>query len=245
MQNIKITLEYDGSKYSGWQIQKNTSMTIQEKVEIALKKVNKKDLKLMGASRTDAGVHALGQVANCLFDVAIPPERVPVALNRYLPADIICKKAEKVSIDFHARYDSKGKKYLYRIYNNRIPSVFIRNYAYHYIHELDISLMQKASKAFLGEHDFSSFQSAGCAAKNPVKTIETFDIYTKGKEFFFEIKGSGFLYNMIRIMVGTLIEVSEGKIKLEDMGKIIEGKDRNLAGFTAPAKGLTLLEVYY
>lgn len=245
MQNVKMTLEYDGSNYSGWQIQKNTSMTIQQKLQNALKKINKKEIKVIGASRTDAGVHAKGQVANTTFTVAIPVQRVPAAVNRFLPPDIVCKKAEKVSLDFHARYDSIGKKYRYRVYNNRITSVFIRDYSYHYIHDLNIPLMRKASKNFLGQHDFSSFQSAGCGAKNTIKTIEEFEIYKSGEEIYFEIKGSGFLYNMIRIMVGTLIQVSEGKIRLEDINEIIKAKDRNLAGFTAPAKGLTLLEVYY
>lgn len=245
MQNIKMILEYDGSNYSGWQFQKNTSMTIQGKLESALCKVNKKKVKVIGAGRTDAKVHALAQTANCLIDVSIPPERLAIAINRLLPPDIVCKRSEKVSLDFHARYDSIGKKYLYRIYNNKLPSVFKRNYAYHLIQELDIDIMQKACKYFIGEHDFAAFQSAGCGANNTIKTIHSFQIRKEEQEIHFEIKGSGFLYNMVRIMVGTLIEVSEGKIAIEDIPEIMASKDRRLAGFTAPAKGLTLVEVYY
>lgn len=245
MQNIKLTLEYDGTNYSGWQIQKNTDYTIQQKLQEALAKINKKPVKVQGASRTDAGVHAVGQIANCILDVAIPVERVPAALNRLLPDDIVCKKAEKVGLSFHARYDSGSKKYRYRIYNQKLPSVFVRNYVYHYIYDIDLSLLQQACEYFIGTYDFTSFQASGCASKNPVKTIELIEIYQKKSEIWLEIKGNGFLYNMVRIIVGTLIELSMGKIKLNEIKEIILAKDRKRAGFTAPAQGLTLLEVYY
>ena len=245
MQNIKLTLEYDGTNYSGWQIQKNTVYTIQEKLQEALAKINKKPVKVQGASRTDAGVHATGQVANCILDVAIPIERVPVALNRLLPDDIVCKKAEKVGMDFHSRYDSSAKKYRYRIFNKKLPSVFVRNYVYHYIYDINLSLMKQACEYFIGTHDFTSFQASGCAAKNTIKTIESMDIYQRKPEIWLEIKGDGFLYNMVRIIVGTLIELSMGKIQLSDIKNIITARDRSQAGFTAPSQGLTLLEVYY
>ena len=245
MQNIKLTLEYDGTNYSGWQIQKNTEYTIQGKLQKAFEKINKKPVKVQGASRTDAGVHAMGQVANCILDVDIPIERVPAALNRLLSNDIICKKAETVKMDFHARYDSRGKKYRYRIYNQKLPSVFVRNYSYYYRQEIDLAILKKASQYFVGTQDFASFQASGCAAKNTVKTLESIEVIQKDREIWVEIQGDGFLYNMVRIIIGTLIELSMGKIQITDIKKIISAKDRSKAGFTAPAQGLSLLEVYY
>jgi len=245
MQNIKLIIEYDGTNYSGWQIQNNTEYTVQEKLQKAFTKINKKPVKVQGASRTDAGVHAMGQVANCILDVVIPIERVPAAVNRLLPNDIICKKAERVKMDFHARYDSRGKKYRYRIYNQKLPSVFVRNYSYYYRHKIDLAILKKACQYFVGTHDFTSFQASGCAAKNTVKTIESIEVIKKNSEIWLEIKGDGFLYNMVRIIMGTLIELSMGKIKITDINKIISANNRSNAGFTAPAQGLSLLEVYY
>ncbi|MFP4661199.1 MAG: tRNA pseudouridine(38-40) synthase TruA [Halanaerobiales bacterium] len=245
MQNIKLTLEYDGTNYSGWQIQKNTPHTIQQRLQEALSRINKKPVKVQGASRTDAGVHAIGQTANCILEVDIPAERIPAALNRLLPSDIICRQAEYVSMNFHARYDNQGKKYRYRILNQKLPSVFLRNYVYHYIYDIDLDLLKEASQFFVGTHDYTSFQASGCAAKNPVKTIQDIKIINKNPEIWFEIKGDGFLYNMVRIIIGTLIELSMGKISLSDIEKILQARDRDMAGFTAPAEGLILLEVYY
>lgn len=245
MQNTKLTLEYDGTAYSGWQIQKNTDKTIQQILEKALTRINKKAVKIIGAGRTDAGVHAIGQVANCSINVSIPVERIPAALNSLLPTDIICLKARHVNKDFHARYDAKGKKYRYIIYNRKLPSVFRRYYVYHFIRNLDLALMRKAASFLIGTHDYSSFRSASCSAKNTIKTIKSIEIIDKEPEIWVEITGDGFLYNMVRIIIGTLIEVSLGKIKLENMKKIIKSGNRELAGFTVPAKGLTLVEVYY
>ncbi|MFW5972047.1 MAG: tRNA pseudouridine(38-40) synthase TruA [Bacillota bacterium] len=245
MRNIKLTIEYDGTRYSGWQIQKNTLLTIQQKLQDALTVINKRPVKVQGASRTDAGVHAEGQVANIYLDVPIPIDRIPMALNRKLPGDIICKFAENVDDDFHARYDTVAKKYRYRIYNSKLPSVFVRNYVYHYIYNIDIKAVKEASRYFLGRHDFSSFQSSGSYAENTVKTINSLEVIKKGKELWIEIEGSGFLYNMVRIIVGTILEVSMGKIKISDIEDIIKSCDREQAGYTVPASGLTLLEVYY
>lgn len=245
MRNIKITVEYDGTNYRGWQRQKNTSETVQEKLEEALTIINKKPVELQGASRTDAGVHALGQVANFFIDVSIPVERIPAALNRLLPEDIRCVKAESVPADFHARHDALGKKYLYRIYNQEIPSVFIRNYVYYFKKKLDPVIMQEAARCLEGTHDFSSFRAAECSARTTVRTIHSIEVIDKSPEIWVEVKGDGFLYNMVRIIIGTLIEASLGKIKIEELPEIIAAKDRRLAGFTAPARGLTLVEVYY
>lgn len=245
MRNIKITVEYDGTNYRGWQRQKNTSETVQEKLEEALTIINKKPVELQGASRTDAGVHALGQVANFFINVSIPVERIPAALNRLLPEDIRCVKAESVPADFHARHDALGKKYLYRIYNQGIPSVFIRNYVYYFKKKLDPVIMQEAARCLEGTHDFSSFRAAECSARTTVRTIHSIEVIDKSPEIWVEVKGDGFLYNMVRIIIGTLIEASLGKIKIEELPEIIAAKDRRLAGFTAPARGLTLVEVYY
>lgn len=245
MQNIKIILEYDGTNYSGWQIQKNTPMTIQQKLEDALEEINKAPVRVVGSGRTDAGVHALAQVANFELNVPVPVEKIPVALNRLLPSDIVCKEAVKVDSSFHSRYDTIGKKYRYRILNRRLPSVFIRNYVYHYIHKLDIESMKEAAGYFKGTHDFSSFQTKGCGANNTVKTIYDFGIIDRFPEIWIEVKGDGFLYNMVRIITGTLIEVATGKKKIDEIENIITAREREQAGFTAPAKGLTLVEVYY
>lgn len=245
MYNIKLTLEYDGTNYSGWQIQKNTSNTIQEELEKALTIINKKPVKVQGSGRTDAGAHALGQVASVMLDVLIPVDRIPIALNSLLPEDIVCLKAESMDSGFHARYDAVGKKYRYRIYNKKMPSVFCYKYVYHYIPKLNLSLMREAASALIGTKDFSAFRSAACSANDTVKTITSIEIIDKEPEVWIEIIGSGFLYNMVRIIVGTLIEVSSGKIKKGNIKNIIESRDRKLAGFTVPARGLTLVEVYY
>ncbi|RCW53970.1 MULTISPECIES: tRNA pseudouridine(38-40) synthase TruA [Halanaerobium] len=245
-QNYKIIIEYDGSNYSGWQIQKNTSQTIQQKLENALTKINKKRVRITGAGRTDAGVHAAGQTANFFLDVDIPPHKIPIALNSELPADIICKKAEKVEEDFHARYDARGKKYRYRILNSNFNSVFVRNFVYNVYKKLDIKIMQKAANVFVGSHDFAAFCAAGSSVESTVREIYSLDLYAADNgEIWIDVMGNGFLYNMIRILAGTLIETGLGKRSLSEMKYILQSCDRNNAGFTAPAQGLTLLEVFY
>lgn len=245
MRNIKITLEYDGTNYSGWQIQKNTEQTIQQILQDALSEINKSPVKVTGASRTDAGVHALGQVANFKLDVPIPLARIPMALNSLLPEDIVCKEAWEVDLDFHARYDAKGKMYRYRILNQAQPSVFIRNYVYHYSYPLDLNLMREAASYLKGTHDFNSFQASGSSIRNTVRTIEKLEVIDRAPEVWIEVKGDGFLYNMVRIIAGTLIEVASGKILPDRVKDILAARDRTRAGFTAPARGLILLKVYY
>ncbi|MFW6034953.1 MAG: tRNA pseudouridine(38-40) synthase TruA [Halothermotrichaceae bacterium] len=245
MRNIKIILEYDGAGYSGWQIQKNTSQTIQQKVQDVLTSINKTQVKVIGAGRTDKGVHAYGQTANFNLDVPIPVARIPRALNRLLPEDIVCRSAEEVEEDFHARYDAKGKKYRYYILNRKCPSAFKRNYVYHFIHRLDFPKIKKAAKFFEGTHDFNAFQSSGSSVTDTVRTIKSIELQQINQELIIEIVGNGFLYNMVRIIVGTLIEVGMGKIKLADVATIISEGNRKNAGFTVPAAGLFLVEVYY
>lgn len=243
--NILIEVEYDGSNYSGWQIQKNTEHTIQQILQEKIGVINKAPVKIIGAGRTDAGVHALGQAVNFNINVAIPVDRIPVAINRLLPSDIICKSAREVNENFHARYDARGKLYRYRILNKKYSSVFIRNYIFHVPYELDLEKMVKAVQYLKGQHDFTSFQSSGSKIKDTVRTINKIELFNKNQEIWLEVAGDGFLYNMVRIITGTLIEVGTGRIKPTKLKNIINARDRNLAGFTAPASGLTLVKVYY
>ncbi len=243
--NYKIILEYDGGNYSGWQIQQNTSETIQQIVEEALTKINQSKVSLIGAGRTDAGVHAAGQTANFFLDISIPVDKIPLALNRHLPEDIICKKAKKVNDKFHARYDARGKKYRYRILNSNFNSVFVRKFVYNVRKKLDLDPMKKAADILEGTHDFAAFCSAGSSVESTVRTIYSINLILSGDEIWIDVFGDGFLYNMIRIIAGTLIDVGRAKISLADFKEILISCDRRKAGFTAPARGLTLLEVFY
>ncbi len=245
MRNIMITIEYDGTNYQGWQYQKHTDKTIQETLEKKLSKLNKSKVNVIGAGRTDSGVHAEGQKANFYLDVSIPINRIPIALNSMLPADIVCKEAKIVDDKFHARYDSIGKKYRYRLLNKSYHSVFTRNYVYTFYKKLDLKKIKFAIKDFIGEYDFSAFQSAGSDIYNTERRIDNFEMKLHGEEIWFEITGNGFLYNMVRIIIGTLLEIGLGKRPATDVKRILESKERKEAGFTAPAKGLTLVEVYY
>ncbi len=245
MRNIKITVEYDGTKYSGWQIQKNTGETIQQKIEQVLTEINQAKVSVCGASRTDAGVHALGQTANFLLNSSIPTANIPQAMNRLLPNDIICKEARDVGLTFHARHDAKGKKYRYRILNQRYRSVFKRDYAYYLKYPLNVTAMQQAGRYLEGTHDFSAFAASGSSIKDPVRTISSLEIKRRDGEIWLDIIGNGFLYKMVRIITGTLIELGSGQLTVAEIREIIANKERNQAGFTAPAHALTLMEVYY
>lgn len=246
MKNVKIIVSYDGSNYSGWQKQKNTSETIQEKLEDVVSKFHKSKSIIYGASRTDAGVHAKGQVFNFNLKVDIPLNKLPQAFNSELPNDIVCLNAEYVSDDFHSRYDAEAKKYIYRIANNFYRDVFIRKYVNHIYMDLDLDSMRRSLKCLLGKHDFSAFRAKKCRSKNPVKRIYKADFYEEDKNVYaLEVIGSGFLYNMMRIITGTVIEIGKKKRYYKDMEEVLKSKNRSNAGFTAPAKGLTLKEIYY
>lgn len=245
MSFYKIILEYDGTNYSGWQRQKNTKYTIQEILEEKLSIINKSEVLAISAGRTDAGVHAKEQVVNFKFDVDIPVERIPFALNSVLPKDIICKDAEKVDPRFHARYDTRGKLYRYRLSNCKFPSVFTRNYVYNIRSNIDFGKIKKAAPLLVGTHDFASFQNSGSDKVDTVRTIERIDINKVDDEYHFDIEGNGFLYKMVRIIMGTFIEIGQNKIELAELNNILKSKDRRKAGFTAPAKALTLMKVYY
>ncbi len=245
MRNIKISLEYDGTNYSGWQWQKDTDLTIQQVLEDCLTKLNKSKVKVIGAGRTDAGVHAENQVANFELDVPIPLKNINKAINTILPKDIRCKDPEIMPQDFHARYDAKGKKYRYRISNQSYLSVFKRNYVYNIYQKINFAKMAKAIKFFEGKHDFASFMASGSDIENTVRTINKIEMLQYDDEYWIVIIGNGFLYKMVRIIVGTLIEVGLDKKEIRDIPYIFADQDRVKAGFTAPAKGLTMVKVYY
>lgn len=244
MKNVKLTIEYDGTNYHGWQVQSNAK-TVQGTVERAIHGLTGEEITITGSSRTDQGVHAYGQVANFLTHSNIPQDRFSYALNRMLPEDIVIKKSEEVSLDFHARYCSKGKKYRYLIYNSSFPSAIFRNRSYHVSHHLDMEEMEKSISFFKGTHDFSAFRSTGSSVKTSVRTIFDVNLTRAEDNIWFEVSGDGFLYNMVRIMVGTIVDVGMGRIKSKDIPRIIESLERKKAGRTAPPQGLYLVEVYY
>ena len=242
--NVKILLEYDGSNYHGWQRQKN-ALTIQEVVEEAVYKVTGEKVKVIGAGRTDAGVHARGQVANFHTNCRIPVERLPYAINSHLPEDIAVKGAEEVPDDFHARYSAKAKVYTYTIYNAPFPSPLMRKYSYFYPHILDVEAMQEAAKAFVGVHDFTAFRASGSPVKSSVRNVMRLEVKKSKDVITIEVEADGFLYNMVRIIAGTLLEVGSGKRTPEEIPLVISSRDRERAGITLPAHGLCLEKVVY
>lgn len=244
MTNIKLTIQYDGTNYCGWQKQKN-GISIQEEIETAIFKVTGEDVNLIGSGRTDKGVHALGQVANFKTNSKIPPDRFRYALNSNLPQDISIVFSELVDDSFHSRYDAKGKTYKYTIYNGEIRNPIYNRYAYHVPVKLDIDSMEKAAESFLGSHDFKAFMSSKTSVKSTVRTINSISLDKEKDLIYFTVNGNGFLYNMVRIIVGTLVEVGLGRISWQSIPDIIKSKDRKEAGHTAPAKGLCLEKVYY
>ncbi|MBU5455747.1 tRNA pseudouridine(38-40) synthase TruA [Caproiciproducens sp. MSJ-32] len=244
MRNIKLTIEYDGTNYLGWQKQKNGE-TIQGKLEEAISLLTKEEVELIGSSRTDRGVHAKAFVANFKTKSTIPADKFREAINHKLPEDIVIIKSEEVDINFHSRYDAKGKTYSYSIINREIYPAIGRNYLYHVKKQLDISSMKEACKYFVGTYDFSAFKSSGSSVKTSVRTIKDLHIEEEDRIIKIYVTGDGFLYNMVRIIVGTLLMVGNNKIKPEEITNIIESKDRQKAGICVPARGLTLEKVYY
>ncbi len=242
--NILLTIAYDGTNYCGWQRQVG-QISVQEKVEIAGEKLFKQKIVLNAAGRTDSGVHAVGQKANFYVDTKIPVEKIPLTMNQFLPEDIVATAAELVPDDFHARYHAKRKTYEYKILNSRFLVPTLRNYTEHIYWNLDVEKMREASTFFVGTHDFKGFCSSKIAVKTTVRTIYEFEVKKENDIISLKITGNGFLYNMIRIIAGTLIRVGDGRIKTSDIPHIIEKKDRKLAGKTASAGGLTLLAINY
>ena len=246
MRNIKLVIEYDGKNFAGWQTQPGKD-NIQKKKKKAIKEITGEDVELNASGRTDAGVHALGQVANFKTESLIEIEKIPYALNSKLPNSIVIINAEEVDERFHARYNCKGKTYKYIIYNNLFPSALNRYREFHMPQELNFAKMKKALKYFEGTHDFAGFKSSGGAPKKTtVRTITKAEIVkTDDNRITITLSGDGFLYNMVRIICGTIVDVGLGKIKVEDIEKIIESKDRKMAGKTLPPQGLYLVEVKY
>ena len=242
--NIKLTIEYDGTAYHGWQRQPrhiSIQQVIKEKIEI----IAKEKINLIGASRTDAGVHALGQVANFRTESRMDEGEWLRALNSLLPSDIVIKKTETVPFDFHSRFSAKGKQYKYLILNQPVPSALNRNYAWHIPYPLKITGMRKAARFLIGRHNFSSFRASSCSAKNPVRTIKRLTITKKDSFIQFTIEADAFLHHMVRNIVGTLVYVGMGKLLPTQIENILKSKDRRLAGKTAPPHGLYLVKVIY
>lgn len=244
MRNIQILLEYDGSHYHGWQIQKN-AISIQEVVERAIGAITNERVNLIGSSRTDSGVHARGQSANFLTQSRIPIDRFPYAINSKLPPDIRVIHACERPKDFHSRYDAVGKRYTYHVLNNAFGSALSYNRVWHVPQKLNIEDMKKAAEYFIGTHDFTSFRATGSSVQSSTRTIYASKLVYRDAEIILDIHGNGFLYNMVRIIMGTLVEIGMGKIHYGEIPRIIRARDRNMAGITAPAQGLYLEKVYY
>lgn len=244
MVNQKLTVAYDGSAYHGWQIQDNAD-TVQGRFEKAVERVFREHIAVHGCSRTDTGVHANEFCLNFRSELDIKDDNLIMALNTYLPNDIAVLKCEKVPLDFHARFDCVSKQYIYRIKEGKIKDPFNYDKVLLYKYPLNVGEMKKASSLFIGKHDFSSFCASGSTASSNIRTVKFADVEKKGDEVVFTVEADGFLYNMVRIMTGTLLYVSQGKIKADDIADIIKSKDRTKAGITAPAHGLYLNKVNY
>lgn len=245
MKNYKILIQYDGTRYKGWQVQNSTDMTIQGKIQKVLEELAGHPVEVIGSGRTDAGVHASGQVANFHIDGDFSKEEILEYLNQYLPMDIAVTEIEEVEERFHARFAATSKTYIYRIHTRNIPNVFERKYAYTYTTPLNVEAMKKAASLLIGTHDFQSFCGNKRMKKSTVRTVFSIDITEKQDEIIISYTGDGFLQNMIRIMTGTLIEVGNGTKQASEIPEILEGKNRELAGFTVPPEGLMLKQVDY
>ena len=244
MKRVMIVVAYDGTKYCGWQVQPN-GVTIQEVLERHLSELLKEPVSVLGASRTDAVVHALGNAAVFDTNSRMPGEKVSYALNQRLPEDIRIQESKEVPLDFHPRYQKSEKTYEYRILNRRFPIPTERFYSHFTYVPLDVEQMRKAAEHLIGEHDFKSFCGTGAQVKTTVRNVTGLTIQKNGDEIIIRVTGMGFLYNMVRIIAGTLMEVGCGKYPPEYVKEILEARDRKMAGNTAPARGLTLVGVRY
>ena len=244
LKRVKLVIGYDGTNYCGWQIQIN-GITVEEVINRELSRLLGEDIAVIGASRTDSGVHALGNVA--VFDTytKIPAEKISFALNQRLPEDITIQNSEEVPLDFHPRYCNSTKTYEYKILNRRFDIPVLRLYSHFVYMPLDVERMRSAAEYLIGEHDFKSFCSARTQVKDTVRTIYALEVSKKDEMICIRISGNGFLYNMVRIIVGTLIKVGLGVYPPEHVKEILKLWDRNAAGPKAPAKGLTLIGIEY
>lgn len=241
---VKLVVAYEGTNYCGWQIQPN-GITIEQVLNETLSSLLGEEITVTGASRTDAGVHSLGNVAVFGTHTKMPAEKISFALNQRLPEDIVVQESCQVPEDFHPRFSKSRKTYEYRILNCRFRQPLERRTSYFYHYPLDVSAMQKAAAYLVGEHDFTSFASVHAQTNTYVRMIYALDVVREGDMIRIRVQGNGFLYNMVRIIAGTLIQVGAGIKKPEDMESILAGKDRELAGPTAPAHGLTMIGLEY
>lgn len=244
MKRVKLTIAYDGTNYCGWQVQPN-GITIEEILNRKLSEMTGEPITVIGASRTDSGVHARGNVAVFDTNSLIPAERMAYALNRKLPEDIVIVKSEEVPSDWHPRYQDCTKTYEYHIWNSEVPDPTKRHTTYHVSYRLNLEDMRKAAGYLVGEHDFVSFCSIHKNVKTTVRTIYELVIEKQAEELVIRIRGNGFLYNMVRIIVGTLLRVGRGFYTPEQVKEILEAKNREAAGVTAPPQGLMLMEIQY
>ena len=244
MPRLCLTVEYDGTSYGGWQVQPNT-LTVQELVESALAQVVGYAVRIHSSGRTDAGVHALDMKAHFDVETLLPLPAYREGVNRFLPQDIAVRQVKQVADDFHARFAAEGKWYRYRIYRGEIRSPLHRLTCWHVGGALDVNAMKRAAKVLVGTHDFSAFQASGCAASTTRRTLFDVTVVEQGEELIIDVRGSGFLKNMVRIIVGSLVEVGRGKLTAEKLAQILDGGQRCQAGLTAPAQGLCLMRVWY
>jgi len=245
MRNIKIVIEYDGTKYKGWQRLGDSDNTIQHKIETVLSKMAGENIEITASGRTDAGVHATNQIANFRTDCSMPTHKMRSYCYEYLPEDIVVKAVEEVDLNFHARYNAKVKKYVYNICNNKAHNVFNRKYEYHIPQPLNVEKMRKAAEFLIGEHDFQSFTTLKTKKKSTIRNIYTINIVNEDGNIEISVQGDGFMKNMVRLIVGTLIEVGLGERPADGINDILDKKERKYSGHIAPAKGLFLEEVNY
>ena len=241
MKRVRLTVAYDGTNYHGWQIQ-NNGITIESELNRCLSELLHEEIHVIGASRTDSGVHALGNIAVFDTDARIPGEKISYALNQRLPEDIRIQHSEEVASDWHPRHVESRKTYEYRIYRSEFPMPVKRLYSYFTYRSLQVEVMREAAEYLVGEHDFKSFCQTGAQVETTVRTIYALDVLEQEADLVVRVCGNGFLYNMVRIIAGTLLEIGEGKYLPEKMKEILERRDRSAAGPTVPAQGLTLVK---
>ena len=245
MRNFKIILQYEGTRYQGWQKQESTQNTIQGKLERLLTRLAGAPVEIQASGRTDAGVHAYGQTANFHMDTELSPQELMERINEYLPEDIGVIAIEEVPERFHSRLNAKGKTYRYRVLNSAVPHIFDRRYVYVCPEKLDVDAMKQAAARLCGTHDFKAFTSAKTSRKSTVRSLDSIDIERTGDEIWFSFSGNGFLFHMVRILMGTLLEVGSGKRRAEEMTALLGNGKREEAGPLVPACGLALMKVRY
>lgn len=245
MRNIKLTIEYDGKRYLGWQRLGDSEKTIQGKIESVLTQMTGEKIEITGSGRTDAGTHAKGQIANFKTNTELALKEMRDFFNRYLPSDIVVKKVEEVPERFHARYNVKGKQYSYYVWNSEVPTALERQHSFYFPQKLDLEKMTMACEKLTGEHDFIGFSALKKTKKSTIRTIEKITIEQTGSMLHFTFVGDGFLHKMVRILMGTILAIGSGKLPLTVIDEVFEQKVRETAGETAPAQGLFLDQVMY